>query len=149
MNKYTGGNFNGWAKLSFLKLLDSSFDFKVCISCQMKNFFLSHTTCRKYFLVTGKKFLVSGRIFLSQEEISCLRRNFLALEEISCHRKKLFVKGRNFMPQLEISCHSKNFFVRGRNVLSQKNLGILRKICNKLGLSCAKLSQSWFKWEEL
>ena len=49
----------------------------------------------------------AGNIFLSQEEISCLRkkflvsgRNFLALEEISCHRKKLFVKGRNFMPQL-------------------------------------------------
>ena len=26
------------------------FDLKVCISCQIKKFFLSHTTCRKYFL---------------------------------------------------------------------------------------------------
>ena len=25
-------------------------DLKVCISCQIKKFFLSHTTCRKYFL---------------------------------------------------------------------------------------------------
>ena len=46
------------------------------ISCQMKEFFLSHTTCRKYFLVTG--------------------RNILTLQVIDCRKKKFLVQKRNF-----------------------------------------------------
>ena len=45
------------------------------ISCKMKEFFPSHTTCRKYFLVTG--------------------RNFLAPHVIDCHMKKFLVTDRN------------------------------------------------------
>ena len=82
------------------------------ISCQMKEFFLSHTICRKYFLVRGrnilalqvincprKKFLVTERSLYSRSraEISCQRRNFLLQEEISRHRKKCLVIGRNFL----------------------------------------------------
>ena len=76
------------------------FDLKVRISCQMKEFFLSHTTCRKYFLVTG--------------------RNFLALQLINCHRKKFIVTERNHLSRAEISCHKKKFFVAGGNFLSQE-----------------------------
>ena len=62
--------------LQHFTLFWRKFDFKVCISCQMKKFFLSHLTCRKYFFVTG--------------------RNFLALHVIYFHRKKFIVKERIF-----------------------------------------------------
>ena len=67
------------------------FDLKVRISCQMKEFFLSHTTCRKYIPFTG--------------------RPFLALQLINCHRKKFIVTERNHLPRAEISCHKKKFLV--------------------------------------
>ena len=89
------------------------FDFKVYISCQVKKFLLSHTTCRKYFLSSG--------------------RNSLALEVIKCHRKKFierkesFIKGRNFLSQEKISCHRKIFLVIGRNFLSEVDMSFHRK----------------------
>ena len=62
------------------------------------------------------KFLVTGRNFLSQKEISCHRkklrarkRNFLSQEQISCDRKKFPVTGRYFLSQEETLCHRKNF----------------------------------------
>ena len=59
------------------------FDFKVCIFCKTKKFFLSHTTCRKYFLDTG--------------------RHFLALQVINCHRSKFIGIERNLLSRAEIS----------------------------------------------
>ena len=114
------------------------FDLKVRISCQMKEFFLSHTTCRKYFLVTGrnflalqvtnfhrKKFIVTERNLSSRAEISWQKLkfhaagNFLSQEAISCLRKKFLVSGRNFLALEEISCHRKKLFVKGRNFMPQ------------------------------
>ena len=74
----------------------------ISISCQMKEFFLSHTTCRKYFLVTG--------------------RNFLSEAEMSCHSKKFPGIRRNFLSQIEISWHQKKFLVTERNFLSQEGI---------------------------
>ena len=85
--------------LQHFTLFWRKFDFKVCISCQMKKFFLSHTTCRKYFLLIGRKLLVL-------QVINCHRgRIFLFWKEISCHRKKFLVRGRNVLSQEEISWH--------------------------------------------
>ena len=75
------------------------------ISYQMKEFFLSHTPCRKFFLVTErnifalqvvinvhrKKFLVTERNLLSRAEISCQRKKCF------CHRNTSLVTGRNFL----------------------------------------------------
>ena len=65
--------------LQHFTLFWRKFDFKVCISCQMKKFFLSHT-CRKYFL--------------SQEETSC---------------KWLIAKGRNLLLQKGIVYQGQKF----------------------------------------
>ena len=115
----------------------SKFDLKIRISWQRKEFFLSHTTCRKYFLVTGrnflqvingrrKKFIITERNLLSRAEISChkkkflvTRRNFLLQEEISCYRKRVLVTGRNYLSQEKISCNRKKFLVIGRYFLSE------------------------------
>ena len=91
------------------------FDLKVRISCQMKEFFLSHTTCRKYFLVTGRNFLALQVINCHRKKIISIGRNLLSRAEISCHRK-------NFLSQEELSCHRKKFLVRGRNALSQEEI---------------------------
>ena len=77
------------------------------ISCQMKEFFLSQTTCRKYFLVTGS--------------------NILALQVINCHKKKFLVTGRNFLSEPEMSCHRKKFLCIRRNFLLQKESSFCRK----------------------
>ena len=84
--------------LQHFTLFWRKFDFKVCISCQMKKFFLSHT-CMKYFLVT--------------------RRNFLSLKLINCQRKTFIVTERNLLTRAEIYCHKKKFLVAGRNFLLQ------------------------------
>ena len=78
-------------------------DSKFCFSCQMKEFFLSHTTYRKYFLVRGRNFL----------------------EVINCRRKKFIVTERNLLSRAEISCHKKKFLVAGRNFLSQEEINFL------------------------
>ena len=87
-------------------LLWREFDFKVYISCQMKKFYLSHTTRRKCFFVTG--------------------RNFLALQVIDCHRKKFIVTERNLLSRAKISCHKKKFLVAGRNFLSKEEISCQR-----------------------
>jgi len=97
----------------------------------MKKFFLSHTTCRKYFLITGRKFLVlqvinchRKKFIFTEEEISCfgkkflvIGRNFLSEVEMSFHRKKFLGIRRNFWSQKETSCHGKEFFAIVRNFL--------------------------------
>ena len=103
--------------LQHFTLFWRKFDFKVCISCQMKKFFLSHTTCRKYFLATGrnflalqvinchrKKFIVTESIFYQGQKFLVTRRNFLLQGRISCQRQKCPVTGRNFLSQKETSC---------------------------------------------
>ena len=112
------------------------FDFKVCISCQMKKLFLSLTTCRKYFLITGRKFLVlqvinchRKKFIFTEEEISCFGkkflvrgRNVLSQEEISWHQKKFLVTERNFLSREGILCYSQKFLVTGKNILSQEEI---------------------------
>jgi len=106
------------------------FDLKVCISCQMKKFFLSHTTCRKYFLSqeetswhctllisTGRNLLSKEEIFYQGQKFLVTRRNFLSQEEISCHRKKFLVRGRCVLSQEEISYHGNKLFVMRRNFM--------------------------------
>ena len=70
------------------------------ISCQM-------STCRKYFLVTG--------------------RNTLALQLINCHRKKIIVPERNLLSRADISCQKNKFFVAGTNVLFEPEMTCHRK----------------------
>ena len=145
---YQGGIFTGNQGTRFPRNLQThtkflqhftlfwrKFDFKVCISCQMKKFFLSHTTCRKYFLITGRKFLVlqvinchRKKFIFTEEEISCfgkkflvIGRNFLSEVEMSFHRKKFLGIRRNFWSQKETSCHGKEFYAIARNFLSQEN----------------------------
>ena len=93
-------------------------DSKFCISCQMKEFFLSHTTCRKYFLVTGRNFLALQVINCHRKKFIVTERNLLSMAEISSHKKKILVAGRNFVSQEGISCLRKKFLVIGRNFLS-------------------------------
>ena len=61
------------------------FDFKVFPVRPMKEFFISNTTCRRYFLVT--------------------RRSILALQIINCHRKKFLLTERDLFSRAEISCN--------------------------------------------
>ena len=101
----------------------------------MKEFFLSHTTCRKYFLATGrnflalqvinchrKKFIVTESIFYQGQKFLVTRRNFLLQGRISCQRQKCPVTGRNFLSQKKTSCQRNkfhaiifNYHVKGRN----------------------------------
>ena len=99
------------------------------ISCQMKEFFLSHTICRKYSLVRGRN-------ILALQVINCHRKIFLVTErnlhsrsraEISCHKKKFLVTGGNFLSEAVISCHRKKFLAIRQNFLSIKETFCHRK----------------------
>ena len=106
--------------LQHFTLFWRKFDFKVCISCQMKKFFLSHTTCRKYFLVTGRNFLQV--INWQRKKFIITERNLLSREEIYCHKKKFLVAERNFLSQEEI-------FVAGRHFLSWEEISCQKYKC--------------------
>ena len=55
------------------------------------------------------KYLVTGRSFLSEVEMSC-------------HRKKFPVTERNFLSQKETSCHKNKFPATVKNFLSQEKI---------------------------
>ena len=102
-----------------------------CISCQMKKFSIYHTTCRKYFLVTGRyrqKLLVTGRNVISELEIS-RGSNFLWQEKISLESQKYSVKGRKLLVLEEISCHRKKLLFTA--LLVNGWVGGKTKICSQ------------------
>ena len=78
------------------------------------------------FSVTGKTLSVTGREFLSEEEISC-------------QRKKFPVTWSNFLSQEDIFCHRKNFHLERQNFKGHDNLE------NAWGEGGQELSKTWIR----
>ena len=109
---------------------------------------------RKTFPVTGRHFLspedischrktfpVTERNFLSQEEISGHGKKFPVTGTISCQRKKFHLKRQNFKLQEEISFYKKKFPVTGRNFLLQEIIIYQRKKISAFIKRLTKLNQ--------
>ena len=126
--------------------------------------FWSETLCYR------KKFSVSRRNILWQEEISChrkkfavsVKKNFLSQEEISNHWMKFYVREKefpvtgkifcnrkHFLSQETISCHRKQFPVTIRNLLSQENFSCLGKKFFTSNIFLVRQSQYFFLWNNM
>ena len=95
------------------------FDLKVHISCQMKEFFLSHTTFGEFFLVTGRDIFALHKFFIAQEEISCPRKESLIMDRNLLSQKEIALHQKIFLSHKIASCHGKEFHVTVRIFLSK------------------------------
>ena len=77
--------------------------------------------------ILGKKFHVTGRNFLSPEEISCPKKKFPVTGRHFLSRKNFHRKRQNFKPQKEICFYKKKFPGTRQNFLLQKVIFCQRK----------------------
>ena len=110
----------------------------------------THCFSQKDNFCCRKKFTVTWRNILSQEEIYChsQSKKFYSKEPKSCHNKKCSAKRRSlrtqsfcFVSQENIYCPRKKYNVTERNLLSQKEIYCCRKKYLGIGINFVELGR--------
>ena len=95
----------------------------------MERNFVLETSCHRKIYSHRRKFPITGRYFLSNNEVSSHRKKFSVIGRYLLSQEEILSTGRHLLSQEEIYCHRKKFPVTGRNFSSLYPILCLILIC--------------------